>query len=84
MPCSDSKIVKPSGTRSAFTFGLPIPLSATESFQSAPDTSYATVISPSFVSALKACFSAFITSSVTINPKVIRKFGDVPDDLSAL
>src|SRR6185312_6984299 len=50
--------------------GLPIPLSATESFQSVPDTSYATVICPSFVFSLNACFSEFITSSVTINPRL--------------
>jgi hypothetical protein len=46
------------------------PLSAIESFQSVPETSYATVICPSFAFSLNACFREFITSSVAINPRL--------------
>src|ERR1700733_7728809 len=48
--------------------GLPIPLSATESFQFVPSASYATVILPFIFSLGNACFRAFMTSSVVIKP----------------
>src|ERR1043166_423992 len=49
--------------------GLPIPLSATESFQFVPAASYPTVIQPSVLSPGNPCLRAFITSSVTIKPR---------------
>jgi hypothetical protein len=40
---------------------VPVPLSVTESFQSVPDTSNATAISPSLVVPLNACLMALMT-----------------------
>ena len=53
---------------------VPIPLSVTESFQSVPDTSNATVICPSLVLPWNACLIALMTSSVTINPDPARLY----------
>ncbi len=48
--------------------GLPIPLSATDSFQFVPSTSYATLIRPFVFWSGNACLRAFMTSSVAIKP----------------
>jgi hypothetical protein len=45
-------------------------LSEIESFQFVPIMSYATVIWPLVLSSRKACLSAFMTSSVTIKPRL--------------
>ena len=45
-----------------------MPLSETVKFQSGSATRYETTIAASRLASAKACFRAFITSSVTINP----------------
>jgi len=49
---------------------FPAPLSAIDSFQSVPVLLYATVIWPLGLSLGKACLSAFMTTSVTIKPRL--------------
>jgi len=67
------KRVDDAGAKAGLWFGKDAALSphtvvATESLQSVPSTSNATVICPFVVPLLKACFMQLMTSSVTISP----------------